>query len=127
MERRTFLGAMAGGLLAAPLAAGAQQVGKVWRIGFVEAGSSSVNRHFLDAFRRGLRDLGYVEGQQIVIEDRWAEGRSELFPGLFADLIRLKVDVIVVASSAGALAAQQATKTIRSSLSQSEIQLGSDS
>src|ERR1700730_10454352 len=103
---------MAGGLLAAPLAAGAQQVGKVWRIGFVEAGSASVNRHFLDAFRQGLADLGYVEGQQIAIEDRWGKGRVEAFPGLLAEGIRLKVDVIVVSSGNGGVAAKRATTTI---------------
>ena len=112
IDRRTFIGAMAGGLLAAPLAGEAQQEGKVWRIGFVEAGSASVNRHFLDAFRQGLRELGYLEGSQITIEERWAEGRSELFPALLADLIRLNVDVIVVSSNAGALAAKDATQTI---------------
>jgi putative ABC transport system substrate-binding protein len=111
MDRRAFIGSMASGLLAAPLAAKAQQ-GKVWRIGFVEAGSASVNHHFLDAFRQGLRELGYLEGQQIVIEERWAEGRNDLFPGLLAELIRLNVDVIVVSSNAGALAAKDATLTI---------------
>jgi len=63
MNRRMFLGTLAGGLLAAPLAAEGQQANKVWRIGFLEAGSSSANRHFLDAFRQGLRELGYTEGQ----------------------------------------------------------------
>ncbi len=87
----------------------------MWQIGFVEAGSASGNRHFLDAFRQGLRELGYLEGQQIIIEQRWAEGRNELFPGLLAELIRLNVDVIVVSSNAGAggaLAAKDATRTI---------------
>ena len=79
ISRRALPGSLAGGLLAAPLAAAAQQQGKVWRIGFVEAGSASVNRHFLDAFRQGLRELDYLEGQDIVIEERWAEGRNELF------------------------------------------------
>jgi putative tryptophan/tyrosine transport system substrate-binding protein len=80
MDRRLFLGTLAGTLLAAPLAAEAEQAEKVWRIGFLEAGSSSVNRHFLDAFRQGLRELGYVGGQQIAIEGRWADGRSDRFP-----------------------------------------------
>jgi len=112
ISRRALPGSLAGGLLAAPLAAAAQQQGKVWRIGFVEAGSASVNRHFLDAFRQGLRELDYLEGQDIVIEERWAEGRNELFPGLLAELMRLNVDVIVVSSNAGALAAKEATRTI---------------
>jgi putative ABC transport system substrate-binding protein len=82
------------------------------RIGFVEAGSRSANQHLLDAFRRGLRDLGYVEGQSIVIEDRWADGRAERFPELIADLVRLKAAVIAVASTPGAVAAKQSTNTI---------------
>jgi putative ABC transport system substrate-binding protein len=94
-----------------PLAAQAQQA-RPARVGFVEAGSLSANRHFLDAFRQGLRELGYVEGQNIVIEDRWADGRSERFPALIAELIRLRVDVIVPASTAGALAAKKATSTV---------------
>jgi putative ABC transport system substrate-binding protein len=67
-------------LLAAPLVAEAQQAGKVWRIGFIEAGSAPVNQHFLNAFRQGMTDLGYVDGRDFVIEDRWADGRNELFP-----------------------------------------------
>ena len=94
------------------LVSGAQQATKIWRIGFVEAGSSSVNRHFAEAFRQGLKELGYVEGQNIVIEERWAEGRTEHFPALLAELLRLKMDVIVQASSPGAVAAKQATTTV---------------
>jgi putative ABC transport system substrate-binding protein len=100
------------GLLAAPHAADAQPTGRVWSIGFVEAGSASVNRHFLDAFRQGMGTLGYVEGRGLVIEDRWADGRNELFPGLLAELIQRKVDVLVVSSGAGALAAKSATGTV---------------
>jgi putative ABC transport system substrate-binding protein len=102
----------AGSLLAAPLAAEAQTPGKTPRIGFVEAGSRSANQHFLDAFRQGLRDLRYVEGQTIVIEDRWADGRPDRFPELIAELIRLKVDVLVVASTSGALTAGKITSTV---------------
>jgi putative ABC transport system substrate-binding protein len=102
----------AGSLLAAPLAAEAQTPGKTPRIGFVEAGSRSANQHFLDAFRQGLRDLRYVEGQTIVIEDRWADGRPDRFPELIAELIRLKVDVLVVASTSGAIAARKITSTV---------------
>ena len=112
MDRRAFIGTLAGGLLAAPVAAEAQPAGKVWRIGFVEAGSVSVNRHFLDAFRQGLAELGYIEGQQIAIEDRWADGQADAFPGLLAEVIRLKVDVIVVSSGNGGVAAKRATTTI---------------
>ena len=112
MNRRAFLGTLTGGLLAAPLAAEAQTPGKTPRIGFVEAGSRSANQHFLDAFRQGLRDLRYVEGQTIVIEDRWADGRPDRFPELIAELIRLKVDVLVVASTSGAITARTITSTV---------------
>jgi putative tryptophan/tyrosine transport system substrate-binding protein len=106
------LGPFAASLLAAPLAGEAQQRGKVPRIGFIEAGASSTNSHFLEAFRQGLRELGYVEGQNITVEDRWADGRSERFPALLDELIRLNVDVIVQASTPGALAAKRATSRV---------------
>jgi putative tryptophan/tyrosine transport system substrate-binding protein len=112
IDRRTFLAGTGAMLLAAPLAAEGQSQARPARVGFVEAGSLSANRHFLDAFRQGLRDLGYVEGQGVVIEDRWADGRSERFPALIAELIGLKVDVIVQASTPGALAAKKATSTV---------------
>jgi putative ABC transport system substrate-binding protein len=83
-----------------------------WRIGFIEAGSLRGNQHFLNAFRMGMSELGYVEGIDIAIEDRWADGRAELFPGLLAELLGRKVDLLVVASSAGALAAKNARTTV---------------
>ena len=95
MDRRAFIGTLTGGLLVTPHAAWAQQAGKVWRIGFVGTETTSINGHFLAAFRQGMRELGYVEKQTLTVEDRWAEGRSEDFHGLIADLIRLKVDVLV--------------------------------
>ncbi len=100
------------GLLAGPFPSHAQRPAKVPRIGFLGAGSASVNRHFADAFLQGLRELGYVEGQNIAIEYRWAEGRAEQLPDLAADLVRLKVDVIVAGSTPAARAAKQATTTI---------------
>jgi putative ABC transport system substrate-binding protein len=110
MDRRAFIGTVAGGLLAAPLAAEAQQpAGKIPRIGLLSLGSPS--SPFVEPFRQGLRELGYVEGRSISIEYRWAEGRDERLPGLAADLVRLEVDVIV-ASSQGAVAAAHATTTI---------------
>ncbi len=112
ISRRAFIGSVTGGLLTAPLTARAQQTGKVYRIGFLEAGSSSANRLFLDAFQQGLRELGYIVGQQIVVEDRWADGRSERFPGLVAQLLHLQPDVIIVASTPGARAVKNGTKTI---------------
>src|SRR5689334_505606 len=111
MNRRRFLAASIVVVAAAP-SASAQQGSKVARIGFVEAGARSVNRNFIDTFRQGLADLGWVEGQNIAIYDRWAEGRPERFPTLLADLIQLNVDLILQASSPGALAAKNATKTI---------------
>ena len=114
MDRRAFLGTLAGGLLVAPLAAEAQPAGKMPRVGYLSPGSSSDpgrQRRF-EAFRQGLRELGYVEGQDIVIESRWAEGKYERYPALAADLVRLKVDVIVAVGGRASQDAQQATRTI---------------
>ena len=93
--------------LVAPLAAKAQEAGKVARIGMLVSSSSP----FVEAFKQGLRELGYVEGRNIVIEYRSTDGRDERLPGLAAELVRLKVDIIV-ASSQGAVAARQATTAI---------------
>ena len=110
--RREFIGTLAGGLLAAPLAAEAQAPAKVPRIGFLSVLSLTDNPHELEAFRQGLRELGYVEGQTIAIEYRFAEGRPERLPALAAELVRLKVDVIVTAGPPAPEAAKQATSTI---------------
>ena len=113
ITRRKILIALGMGAFAAPLTSLAQQQpAKVPRIGFLQASSPSVNRHFADAFRQGLRAFGYVEGQNIAIEERWAEGKFERLPDLAAELVRLKVDVIVVGSTPGSRAAKQATTTI---------------
>jgi len=109
MDRRAFITVLGGSLLAAPLVAEAQGAGKVARIGWLGGGWPS--DAFAEAFKQGLRELGYVEGQNIVLEYRWAEGRLERLPDLAADLVRLKVDIIV-ASSQGAVAAKQATTAI---------------
>ena len=111
ITRRVFVGSLAGGLLAAPLTAEAQGTRKIPRVGIVAASSPAVARHQVDAFRGGLRELGYIEGQSIVIEERWAEGKQERFDDLIADLLRSKTDVIVVVSAAGALAAKNAGTT----------------
>ena len=95
-------------LLLATLAAEAQEGGKIARIGYL---GSSPSDPFVEAFRQGLRERGYVEGRNIAIEYRWTEGNFEALPSLAADLVRLKVDVIVAASQ-GAVAAKQATSTI---------------
>ena len=112
MERRTFIGVIAGGLFAAPLATEAQQPGKVWRIGVLETTSVALNAANLEAFRQGLRELGYVERQNYVIEYRSADGRPERFPDLAAELVRLKVDLILTRGTPAALAAKNATRTI---------------
>jgi len=112
VDRRTFLAGTGAVLLAAPLAAEAQQAGKVARIGLLSL-NLVPNRHLGEAFRQGLRDLGYVEGRNVVIEYRDAEGKPERLPALAAELVALKVDVIVTGGGTPpALAAKQATKTI---------------
>jgi putative tryptophan/tyrosine transport system substrate-binding protein len=102
-------------LLIAPFyTAAAQAPEKVPRVGYISPGSSSdpARLRRFEAFRQGLRELGYVEGQSIVLEPRWAEGRYDRYPALAADLVRLKVDVIVAVGGAATKAAQQATRTI---------------
>jgi putative tryptophan/tyrosine transport system substrate-binding protein len=113
MNRRDFI-TLLGGAAAWPLTVSAQQPGKIPRIGLMVTGSLEAPeaRVQLDAFRQGLRQLGYVEGQNIVIEYRGADGRIERFPSLTAELIRLDVDLIVAANTPAALAARQATATI---------------
>jgi putative ABC transport system substrate-binding protein len=98
-------------LLAAPLAAGAQAPMKVPRIGVV-AGGFPKDDACVEAFRRGIHELGYVEGQSLVLELRWSEGRVEPFPSLAADLVRLKVDLIVSTAGPAALAVKDATTSI---------------
>jgi putative ABC transport system substrate-binding protein len=112
VDRRTFIGGVASALLAAPLAAHAQQAGKVLRIGYLGTSTPALERHLIEAFRRELRDLGYIEGQNIVIVYRWAEGQDDRLPGLAADLVNHKPDVIVTSGTPGTLAAKQATTTI---------------
>jgi ABC-type uncharacterized transport system substrate-binding protein len=109
--RRAFLGALAGGLFAAPLAVDAQQAEKIYRIGFLFYGSPGTSPE-LDAFRRGLREVGCIEGQNVTIEYRFASGDVGQLPGLAAELARLKPDVIVTPGTPASLAARQATSTI---------------
>jgi putative tryptophan/tyrosine transport system substrate-binding protein len=109
VDRRTFLAGSAA-LLSAPLAAEGQQAAKVPRIGYLAL--NLANPHLHEAFRQGLRDLGYVEGHNVVIEYRDAEGKSERLPALAAELVALKVDVILATGTPQALAAKQATRTV---------------
>src|SRR5712692_4473120 len=114
-SRRTFLGTLALGLLALPLGSLAQQpTARIARIGFLGQTSASLSASVIrvEALRTGLRDLGYIEGKNLTIEFRCAEGKHERLPDPAAELVRLKVDVIVTQGTPGALAAKQATTTI---------------
>jgi len=111
IDRRTFLAGTGAVLLAAPLAAEAQQAAKIARIGWLAVNLAAAPR-LEEAFRQGLRDLGYVEGRNVVIEIRDAEGKPERLPALAAELVALKVDVIVAPNTPQALAAKQATRTL---------------
>ena len=113
MKRRKLLIALGAGALAAPLASFAQQQpGKIPRIGFLGPTSAAGIASRLEALRAGLRDFGYVEGKNISVDYRWAEGDYGRLPGLAAELVRLNVDVILTASTPGVRAAKQATTTI---------------
>ena len=104
---------MAGGLLAAPLAAEAQPVGKVYRVGLLEYSTPDPARQALwTAFRQRMRELGYVEGQNVTFEPRWAQDDSDRLSKLAAELVGLKVDVIVTAATVSALAAKRATGAV---------------
>ncbi len=112
LKRPGFLVTLVLGALAASLAVEAQPAGKVYRIGFLGAASPSQYAGQMAGLRLGLRDLGYVEGKNIRIEYRWAEGSYERLPELAAELVRLNVDVIITHGTPGSLAAKRATTTI---------------
>jgi putative ABC transport system substrate-binding protein len=114
VDRRSFLGMLAGGLLVAPLAAEGQRTTKIPRIGVLAPGSSAAPApNITGAFLRGLRELGWVEGQNVIIERRFAENRFERFPSLATELVHLPVDVILAAGGPASLkAAREATTTI---------------
>src|SRR5215471_16018865 len=111
MDRRAFLAGTGAVLLAAPLAAEAQQAAKVPRIGWLQA-NQALGSWAQEAFLQGLRDLGYVQDRNVVIQYRDAAGKLERLPALAAELVALRVDVILAGGAAQALAATQATKTI---------------
>ena len=111
MKRREFI-TLIGGAAAWPLAARAQQPAKLPRIGILWLNPLAASGQFVDAFRQGLRELGYVEGQNMTIEFRTAEGKMERLPDLAAELVRIPVDAILTATSPTIRAAQQATRTI---------------
>jgi putative ABC transport system substrate-binding protein len=111
MRRRQLLIALGAAALAMPFASRAQQQ-RVYRIGFLGNSTAALEANLVGPFRDGLRDLGYIEGRNIVIEYRWAEGKYERFPDLIAELVARKVEVIVTAGTPAALAVQRAAATI---------------
>lgn len=111
MTKKTLVSLLATFLLATVCSTEAQQPGKVPRIGLLYA-SASGNSHRVEAFRQGLRDLGYVEGKNIIIEYRYAEGIRERFSEYANELVRLKVNVIVTGGGGGTRPAKEATSTI---------------
>jgi len=113
VERRVFLGILAGGVLIGPLVAQAQSTRKLWRIGWLyEAAPPSDVRSGIDIFREEFRKLGYVDTIDYLIHTRYAHGRIEHLPELAAELTGIPVDVLITASTPSALAAMQATRTI---------------
>ena len=112
MDRRTFIGSLACISLARPLDAVAQQTGKVWRIGFLASGARPSDGAPPAALRQALQELGYVEGTSISYLGRWAEVKKDRLPGLAAEMVGLKVDLIVALGAPAAEAAKEATSTI---------------
>ena len=112
MRRREFIRLLGGAAAAWPVAARAQQPTKTYRIGMLELVSPALNTPQLDAFRKGLREFGYVEGQTYKIEYRSADGQAERFPELADELVRLGVDLIVARGTPASIAAKNATRTI---------------
>ena len=113
MQRSAIGLLLALALLAASLATEAQSPTHVHRIGWLAGTTPERDRNVdVEAFREGMRALGYVEGQNLVLEERWAEGQYERFPDLAAELVRLKVDVLLSVNTPGALAAKDATTTL---------------
>ena len=116
MRRREFLailsGTAVGCVLAAAVAAQAQEGGKVKRIGYLSYSSPAANPHLHDAFRQGMRELGWIDGQSFVIDFRFAEGDVDRLSNLAAELVRIDADVIVATGTPATIAAKNATSTI---------------
>jgi putative ABC transport system substrate-binding protein len=108
MRRRQFLAAATGALVAIPSFARAQQSARIWRVGFI----AHRYEKFYDPLFTGLRELGYVEGQNLVVERRYAEGNAERFKDFAREMVRLNVDAIIVVTTPAAMAARNETKTI---------------
>jgi putative ABC transport system substrate-binding protein len=113
MNRRRFLLTSLAGAIT-PRASGAQQAGKIWRIGYLSLVSGELEQYkpWVAAFRDGLRELGYVEGENVMIEQRYAAGQVGRLPALAAELVRLKVDILVAAPAGSAFAAKKVTTTV---------------
>src|SRR5258707_2762354 len=112
MKRREFITLLGGAAAAWPLAARAQQAGKLPTIGFLVPGTPSSQGEWFAALVQRLRELGWIEGRTVAIEYRWAEGRTERFDEIAAEFVRRKVDVIVTSATAAIVAAKQATSVI---------------
>src|SRR5438128_4689308 len=113
IDRRVFLGGLGMSVLAAPLAAEAQQAGRIWRIGLLDYGSPDPARlAWWRAFQDRLRELGYVEGQNVVFQPRWGNGKVSRLQGLATELVAAKVDILVTAGHPASLAAKQVTSSI---------------
>ncbi|MGH7386405.1 MAG: ABC transporter substrate-binding protein [Candidatus Rokuibacteriota bacterium] len=110
--RWAFVAAVAGSLLVGPFSAGAQPGGKPHRIGFLGNSTEALEANLVGPFRDGLRELGYLEGRDLIIEYRWAEGRYDRFPALIAELVALKVEIIVTAGTPASVAVRRATTVI---------------
>ena len=100
------------GILFAPRAAQAQEKGKAYRVGYLNSTNPTINAPWLNAFRQGLRELGWIEGQNISIDYRWADGKDERLAGLASELVKLRVDIIVTSGNAGVRAAREASDAI---------------
>jgi ABC-type uncharacterized transport system substrate-binding protein len=107
--RRHFITLLGGAAAVWPLALRAQSRGKVWRVGMLETTAATLNRANLNAFRQALRQLGYIEGQNLIVEYRSGDGHLERFPQLAAELVRLNVDIIITRGTPAAVAAKKAT------------------
>src|SRR5258705_6358155 len=113
MQRRKFIMALGGTVAGAPFAARAQQpAGRVYRVGYLAIGSVEQQLRTIRVFEEGLRNLGYRVGENVVIENRFADGKMERLPALAADLVRLGVDVILTELNPTTVAAIQPTRTL---------------
>jgi putative ABC transport system substrate-binding protein len=111
VRRRDLIGVFGGAAITLPILARAQQA-RIYKIGYLGVTSPSLESHQVEGFLQGLNNFGYVEGRNIVLEYRWAEGHYERMPALAAELVRLKPDILVTAGTPAAMAAKDATKTI---------------